>query len=115
MKPIIVFFKSSLVTGLLILLPVGLIYLTLQEFFGLALLLMKPVAEALFPADFGGFESPVLLAIGLLVAASLFLGILARSEFVPDYEVCIDGLCQRMTHWVPISKGATTVRSCAAR
>lgn len=38
--------------------------------------------------------------------------VLARSEFVPDYEVCIDGLCRRMTHWLPISAGATTVRPC---
>jgi uncharacterized membrane protein len=82
MKRIIVFFRSSLLTGLLILLPAGLFYLTLQELFGLAIVMMKPVAEALFPADFGGFESPVLLAIGLLVASSLLLGLLARSKFV---------------------------------
>lgn len=40
--------------------------------------------------------------------------VLARSEFVPDYELCVDGRCRRMTHWVPISAGATTLRSCAA-
>lgn len=38
--------------------------------------------------------------------------VLARSEFVPDYEVCIDGVCQRLTHWLPISAGPTTLRSC---
>jgi len=39
--------------------------------------------------------------------------VLARSEFVPDYELCVDGKCRRMTHWVPISAGATTLRACA--
>lgn len=38
--------------------------------------------------------------------------VLARSEFVPDYELCIAGACRRMTHWVPIAAGATTLRSC---
>lgn len=41
--------------------------------------------------------------------------VLARSEFVPDYELCVDGVCRRLTHWVPISAGATTVRACDAR
>lgn len=39
--------------------------------------------------------------------------VLARSEFVPDYELCIDGACRRMTDWLPISAGATTLRACA--
>lgn len=38
--------------------------------------------------------------------------VLARSKFVPDYELCFQGVCRRMTHWVPISAGATTVRAC---
>lgn len=38
--------------------------------------------------------------------------VLARSEFVPDYELCIDGTCRRMSHWIPIAAGATTVRAC---
>jgi len=81
-KRIIDTVRSSLVTGLLILLPVGLIYLTLQELFGLAVSMMKPIAEALLPADFGGFKSPILLAVGMMVVLSLFLGFLARSQFV---------------------------------
>jgi len=40
--------------------------------------------------------------------------VLARSEFVPDYELCFQGVCRRLTHWVPISAGATTVRSCGS-
>lgn len=38
--------------------------------------------------------------------------VLARSEFVPDYELCIGGSCRRLTHWVPIALGATTLRAC---
>ena len=41
--------------------------------------------------------------------------VLARSDFVPDYELCMDGVCRRMTHWVPIAAGATTVRACDPR
>lgn len=39
--------------------------------------------------------------------------VLARSEFVPDYELCIDGKCRRLTHWLPIAAGATTLTACA--
>ncbi|MEO9101049.1 MAG: DUF1850 domain-containing protein [Burkholderiaceae bacterium] len=38
--------------------------------------------------------------------------VLARSEFVPDYELCIDGTCRRLWHWVPIAAGATTLQAC---
>jgi hypothetical protein len=39
--------------------------------------------------------------------------VLARSEFVPDYELCLDGVCRRLTHWLPIAAGAATLRACA--
>lgn len=38
--------------------------------------------------------------------------VLARSEFVPDYELCVEGRCKRMSHWVPIAAGPTTMRAC---
>ena len=38
--------------------------------------------------------------------------VLARSEFVPDYELCIEGRCRRMSHWIPIAAGATTLWAC---
>lgn len=40
--------------------------------------------------------------------------VLARSEFVPDYELCIEGRCRRLTHWLPIAAGPTTLRACSA-
>ena len=40
--------------------------------------------------------------------------VLARSEFVADYELCIGGRCQRLSAWMPISAGATTLSACSA-
>jgi hypothetical protein len=40
--------------------------------------------------------------------------VLARSTYVPDYEVCFEGLCHRMTEWLPISAGPTTLTACAS-
>ncbi len=39
--------------------------------------------------------------------------VLARSEFVPDYELCFDGRCRRLAHWLPVTAGPTTLRACA--
>ncbi|MEP7299172.1 MAG: DUF1850 domain-containing protein [Burkholderiales bacterium] len=39
--------------------------------------------------------------------------VLARSNFVPDYELCIDGRCRRLTHWLPVAAGPATLTSCA--
>lgn len=41
--------------------------------------------------------------------------VLARSEFVSDYELCLHGNCQPLFHWIPVAAGATTVRACAAQ
>ncbi|MBU1357981.1 MAG: DUF1850 domain-containing protein [Gammaproteobacteria bacterium] len=39
--------------------------------------------------------------------------VLARSEFVPDYELCIgEHRCRRMSRWIPVSAGATTLTAC---
>ncbi len=38
--------------------------------------------------------------------------VLARSEFVPDYELCIQGACQRLDAWLPIAAGPTTLKTC---
>lgn len=41
--------------------------------------------------------------------------LLARSEFVPDYELCIaDAGCRRLSHWLPVAAGTTRLSSCAA-
>jgi hypothetical protein len=38
--------------------------------------------------------------------------LLARSEFARDYELCLDGACQPLSHWVPLSAGATALSPC---
>ena len=38
--------------------------------------------------------------------------VLARSEFVPDYELCFDGHCRALSYWLPVSAGVTTLRPC---
>jgi hypothetical protein len=40
--------------------------------------------------------------------------VLARSEYVPDYELCIQGKCRPLTYWLPIAAGATTLTPCAS-
>ncbi len=37
---------------------------------------------------------------------------LARSGFVQDYRLCIDGRCRPMSDWVPVDAGVTTVAPC---
>lgn len=39
--------------------------------------------------------------------------VLARSEFVPDYALCLNGTCQPMAHWIPVTAGTTTVQPCS--
>ena len=40
--------------------------------------------------------------------------VLARSEFVQDYELCLAGApCQQLDRWIPVSAGTTTLRACA--
>jgi hypothetical protein len=37
---------------------------------------------------------------------------LMRSEFVPDYQVCIDGTCREMSYWLGPRGGNAVVRPC---
>lgn len=38
--------------------------------------------------------------------------VLARSNFVRDYDLCIDGLCQPLSHWIAVAAGTTTLQPC---
>ncbi|WP_296494598.1 DUF1850 domain-containing protein [Rhodoferax sp.] len=37
---------------------------------------------------------------------------LTRSEFTPDYELCVPGRCQPMAHWLPSDGGVTLLKAC---
>lgn len=39
--------------------------------------------------------------------------ILTRSEIVRDYDLCLDGQCQPLADWVPVSAGNTVIKACA--
>lgn len=39
--------------------------------------------------------------------------VLARSEFVSDYRLCVNGQCRPLWHWIPIKAGPTTLTTCA--
>ncbi len=39
---------------------------------------------------------------------------LARSEFVADYQLCINDDCQPLSKWIPVSAGVTTLAPCPA-
>ncbi|HEY1089931.1 MAG TPA: DUF1850 domain-containing protein [Burkholderiaceae bacterium] len=38
---------------------------------------------------------------------------LARSPYVPDYELCSAGVCRPLEHWLPRGDAATRVWACA--
>jgi hypothetical protein len=37
---------------------------------------------------------------------------LARSDFVQDYRLCIDGRCRPMSAWIPVAAGSTRIAPC---
>ncbi|HEY4079996.1 MAG TPA: DUF1850 domain-containing protein [Burkholderiaceae bacterium] len=39
---------------------------------------------------------------------------LARSPYVPDYELCLDGRCLPLEHWLPRGDGPTRVWPCSS-
>ena len=39
---------------------------------------------------------------------------LSRSAFVPDYELCMDGRCRPLSHWLPSDGGVTRLTACRA-
>lgn len=76
------FIKTTLFSGLLLLFPLLLLFLALNEIAGLLMALVDPIAD-LFPAGyFEGAYLPGILA-ALIIAVSAFVcGLLARAGFV---------------------------------
>jgi uncharacterized membrane protein len=70
--------KSTIVAGLFVLLPVLLLILVLTELFGLVVVLATPIAD-LFPAEtFDRLPMHELLAVLLILGASMVLGLIAH-------------------------------------
>ena len=38
----------------------------------------------------------------------------ARSEFVEDYRLCVEGRCMPMSNWIPVRAGATRLAPCGS-
>jgi uncharacterized membrane protein len=79
MKQITEFFKTVILGGLFVLLPLLLVYLLLDEMFELVVALATPIAD-LFPKDtFEKINTPVLLGVMLILGASFVFGLALRS------------------------------------
>ncbi len=80
------FFRTTLLTGLFVLLPLMLLWLGLKEVGGLLEAMATPIADllaGLFPKGaFDHLTAPGIVAMGLIIAASLVLGLAARSAWL---------------------------------
>ena len=38
--------------------------------------------------------------------------VLARSPYVRDYDLCLDGRCKPLEDWIPVAAGTTVLRAC---
>jgi hypothetical protein len=41
--------------------------------------------------------------------------VLARSDYTADYELCLDGACRPLTHWIPVAPSPTRIEPCRQR
>ena len=80
MKKIVEFFKTTIVGGLFVLLPVILVYLLISEVIGALVAMATPVADLFFPGRFEEIKSPALIALVLLVGLSFILGLIMLSD-----------------------------------
>ena len=70
------FLKNALVRGLVVLIPVVLVYLTIRELFEAMVALATPIAD-LIPVDWVKADDPVkLIALVLIVLVALILGLI---------------------------------------
>ena len=80
MKRILDFFKTTVVGGLFVLLPVILVYLALSEVIDVLVAMATPIADLFFPDKLEGIEFPALIALALLVGVSFILGVIMLSD-----------------------------------
>jgi uncharacterized membrane protein len=89
MKSITEFFKSCLIGGLFVILPLALFYLLLDQILQLLVAIATPIADLLPAGMFDEVKAPVLIAVILIVGASFLCGLLLRSV-----------LLQRFGRWI---------------
>jgi uncharacterized membrane protein len=90
MNKIIEFLKTSLSGGILVLLPLIMLYLLLDEIIGILITLATPIAD-LFPGEiFDNLKLPGVIALVLLVGASFLFGLALRSEALRRFGLWIE-------------------------
>lgn len=90
MRRLLEFIKTSLIGGLLVLLPLIVFYLLLAEMLELVVALATPIA-GLFPEGaFDRINAPVLVALCLIVGASFLFGLALRSMTLRNLGLWIE-------------------------
>ena len=76
------FLKKTLLLGLYLLLPIMLLWLGMKEIGDLLVAMATPIADLFPKTTFDNLSVPGLIAIVLIAAAALLLGLLARSDLL---------------------------------
>ena len=72
------FFKSALVNGLAMLLPVVLVFLAIKEIFELLVNIATPIADLFPPGTFDHVKEAEIIAVLLIAGLAIILGILSK-------------------------------------
>ena len=78
------FLKTTLLSGLFLLLPIMLLWVGLQEIGGLLVAMATPIADMLPGKLFEDLLAPGVIALVLIVGASFVLGLAAKSTWLRD-------------------------------
>jgi uncharacterized membrane protein len=89
MKSIAEFLKTSLIGGLFVLLPLLLLYMLMAEMVQLVVALGTPIADLFPKGTFDAVETPVLVAVILIVGVSFIFGLALRLMIL-----------RRLGHWI---------------
>lgn len=82
MKGLWEFLKTTLLGGLVVLLPLLIFYLLMDELIDIFIALATPIADLFPPGYFDGAYAPLLLALLLLLAGSFVFGLALRSSWL---------------------------------
>jgi len=80
MKQLIEFFKTTVMGGLFVLLPVLLLYMLLSQALGLIVVLATPIADMFPKGTFDEIKHPVAMGMILIIGLSFLIGLALRSK-----------------------------------
>ena len=105
MKKLTQFVKTSLLGGLLVLLPLMLFFLLVDELLGLVVALATPIAD-LFPKGmFDNIQTPVLIAVLLILMVSFLFGLAMRMVYLRRLGLWIERtLFERMPIYTAVKR-----------